>query len=126
MGAIGKYIDMLSDEAADRVLMGQDWCADTFMDERGARCLVGHAGGFRRVASGAARECDTGAVDLAFAIDWKPLTPPARFDRLVYRVGIPRAVALVKARAAKRTRLTLDAPALVTTPAPPDRVVSVH
>lgn len=109
MGAIGKYLDALPDEARDRVLTAQDWCVKDFYDEAGARCLVGHAEDW---ADGTAR-----ARNVRFLL-WEQniggITTGEHFDAIAERVGLDRAVRLVKQRAGKRTRVDTTEPALTT------------
>jgi hypothetical protein len=43
MGVLGRYIDLLPDEAKDRIIEAQDWCVADVIGDRRARCLIGHA-----------------------------------------------------------------------------------
>lgn len=105
MGLIGRYIAALSDEALDRVLEAQSWRAGLSVDDAGARCLVGHAEDYQTNLVGLAQP-RAEVVRTRHREDRRRL--PARFDRMVARFGLTRTVALVKARAGKRTRVDVS------------------
>lgn len=103
MGMIGKYLDQLKEVERDRVIVGQGWCSGEYFDGEN-HCLVGHV-----VQYGG----DFDHMAWHRSIEWcvDPSTgkrePYAQFDRLVDRIGLDRAVQLVKARAAARNRVVL-------------------
>lgn len=98
MGYIVRYLRACSDDALDRVLTAQDWRAMR-CNEDGRRCLVGHAEDVEpepRAVSVYDRVVARMGVD-----GWdKVREAPFVFDRLARRFGLPRAVQLVKQRAA--------------------------
>lgn len=112
MGAIGRYIDRLPENAVDRVLMAQSWAVGDALGARGGRCLVGHAEDYRVGSDGCTEVGDMRATAARHPHTWKV---PLGFDMLAARVGLGRAVSLVKARAGKRTRVALAEPLAATT-----------
>lgn len=121
MGMIAKYVDALPDEARDRVLTAQGWRFGSYVDEAGDRCLVGHAADFQLRHCGVQfTRCPVPETlwswDLLQDHRGGDYLPPVweYFDRLCKRVGLDRAVQLVKARAARPNRLPLAAPSPVT------------
>lgn len=110
MGRIARYIDALSEDALDRVLTAQEWCAEATVSKSGARCLIGH-GSDARLDRGITRW--NAPPTLPFP---EEASAALRFDAIATRHGLPRAVALVKARAGKRTRVPVEPePATATT-----------
>ena len=97
---IGHYIDSLGDEQRDRVLMAQDWCSDraVYMNQR---CLVAHAEG---CSSRPVAFSMCGERSLAHVLG-RRFSPATRFDALVARVGMTKAVALCKQRAGAKVRV---------------------
>jgi hypothetical protein len=107
MGDIGRYIDLLPDQAKDRVIEAQDWTVGQLVGGDGSRCLVGHAedwgmSGPRMRQRVIPSENEALMIRrLMFGVDAASRIG-SRFDRLCRRVGTQRAVRLVKLRAARR------------------------
>jgi hypothetical protein len=105
MGVLARYLDLLTDEAVERVLSATHWTADTYV-RNDARCILGHAENWSRSAAG---ELQCGAPHVFYlrveAGDelWtsRPLIGE-RFDRLVRRRGLPRAIRLIRGRLQRR------------------------
>ena len=98
---LGKWIDGLTDEQRDRIVMAQDWRPFAHLYSDGARCLVGHAKGCR--IEDAAEWMDSfsfpGLRKANDAVAVNELGIENRFDNLTRRVGVGGAVRLVKVRA---------------------------
>ncbi len=131
MGLLSGYVDALPDGARDRLIEAQDWCVAGILGTDGARCLLGHAEDWAPfaapsdwwegwVGAGSSRENDFLCSPAFFAFRrmhpgdrdayrarverWGIASEArigARFDRLCARLGIPAAVRMVKARAAR-------------------------
>jgi hypothetical protein len=106
MGIVGRYIDRLTDEQRDRIIVAQDWCSKHFMDGDN-RCLVGHAINVRGVNDVRNLDVET-YTDKLFRRG--VVFAPGRFDHLCARFGIARIVRACKARAARNNAITLTAP----------------
>lgn len=98
MGAIGRYLDGLDDDARDRVIEGRDWTTSEseFVDPDGCRRLVGHAEDW--YLRGAAQHSGVGTLR---TLNRRGMPVYALYPDLVKKVGLDRAVALIKARAAR-------------------------
>lgn len=84
-------LDGLTDVERDRVIEAQGWCASWLDDERGNRCLLGHA-------------FNTAFWHVADARTGDPVRTQrvaSAFDYTVISHGLPKTVAAVKARAAR-------------------------
>ncbi len=113
MGLMAKYIDAVSDEARDRIIMGQGWTDGLIDDHRGNRCLIGHATEgcpvLYRVPVGrewhrVLHEDHPENVLIDFD-NWVG----DRFDKAVVRFGMERVVRACKARAGKvRSTVTVQ------------------
>jgi hypothetical protein len=109
--ALGLYIDRMPDAAADRVLTAQDWTVGAMIGQTGARCLVGHAEDW--CAYHGPRDDEAYGFTIGFEIARVGRYGDTadcvgfHFDRLARRVGLERAVSLVKSRAGKRTRVEI-------------------
>lgn len=105
MGYVRRYLEACTDEMLDRVLTAQEWCSLGFVNDDGARCLLGHAEDWRLPG---AVDDDPGPVDpipgdchldeRVFDLHEGAFLA---FDRLARRFGLPSAVVLVKGRAAQ-------------------------
>lgn len=102
MGAMGRFLDRVPDDARDRVIQAQDWTTSgsDFIDAQGCRCMVGHAEDWRHNSIG----MQTARIHLT---RWDDDDAYLRYEPLVRRVGLARAIELVKARAAKGNRIPL-------------------
>lgn len=115
MGAIGKYLDGLDDDARDRVITAQDWPRDggaySFV-YKGQRCLVGHAEDWYHDEIGHSQPRTKRYPGCAIY---------GGFPRIVKRIGLERAVRLVKARAARAHSIPLPSRSdTVATPSNPE------
>lgn len=119
MGAMGRYIDGLGDEARDRVIEGQVWVPGTQADYAGGGCLLGQANGSAseaRTARGRyVPELTLEGCRSMFRMVRRDafFGPQGRaaqaFNLACLRFGIPRTVAAIKLRAAKPHRISLPA-----------------
>lgn len=104
MGLIGRYLDALPDTARDRIIVAQGWGAGSLVDPEGNRCLLGHAedwlyrGSLFRNRAGD-EELQRWRVRIFGANSH--LEIGRRFDVLCHRLGVQRAVRLIKWRAAR-------------------------
>ncbi len=103
MGVLTRYLDLLPAEARERVLRAERWTTRTYVDQKGARDLLGHAEDWSWPEPGGVPSCGAPTIFhlRASAGDelWtdEPLIG-TRFDRLVQRRGLEPAVALIKSR----------------------------
>ena len=102
MGILAKYLDLLPPPARERVLHATRWTTTSYVDERGARNLLGHAEDW---SWDGVHAPVCGAPDVfrlrATAGDQTLTDEPrieSRFNRLVQRHGLDAAVAIVAAR----------------------------
>ena len=58
MGAMGRYIDSLTEEERDRIIVGQSWVPFTVSNGSGAGCLLGHAHGLVNLGGWSAKSED--------------------------------------------------------------------
>ena len=102
MGLIVKYLDALSDDGRDRVIVAEEFDNGQYINSRGVGCLVGVAereyfsvgyGPFPPVQKAVGRT------------RWSNDRVCERFDAICRRFGKARVVAACKARAAKGNRL---------------------
>lgn len=106
---LGRYIDALPEKAKARVVRWQTWCSGSLIDENPKyRDLLGVAENWYGI-----RAHDWSAVEARVVVarmvgEWCPPQHACvidriggRWDRLVKRVGLQKAVYLVKMRAAK-------------------------
>lgn len=120
MGAMGRYIDGLSDGARDRLIAAPAWLTDELVDGCGAGCLRGHAEGL--AATGMSmnelraahkdlesykRLVDVDAARWFFRFPVVPpfarnrANPAGAYNRSVERFGLDRVVRAIKLRAAR-------------------------
>lgn len=93
MGRMGTFLDLLPDEARDRVIEGQFWITGEFVAPTGGRCLIGHAHDF---------VWDSGKQVALHRVALPPLPFQGQhFDRACHRFGMERVVRAIKARAAR-------------------------
>lgn len=109
---LGLYLDQLNEVERDRVIAGQGWTTYWLATTGGDRCLLGHAWDFDAEAN-RPRDLEAHRAWMKWANERRDrgagIHVGERFDALASRVGLDRAVQLVKARAAKRNRVTLPA-----------------
>lgn len=99
MGLLGRYLDSVEDRHRDRVIVGQGWTSNCFIDENtGNKCVVGHAEAWYRL--GAANASAAGGI-LRNRRNKLGETVYVRFDALCNRFGLARMTRLCKMRAAK-------------------------
>jgi hypothetical protein len=102
MGIIARYLDLLPQDAKDRVLCATQWTTHWTVADDGSRNLLGHAEDWSRAADQIAN-CRAAHVfrlrETAGDELWtdEPRIS-VRFDRLVGRCGMNRAVALIQGR----------------------------
>ena len=96
MGLLGRYIDSLTAEEKDKIIVGQKWCQNTLTTTNGSHCLMGHVD---------AQHYPMRRGDALYGVRLG-----VKFDRTVDRFGMGRTVRACKLRAGKPQPVLREAP----------------
>ncbi len=103
MGLLGQYVDVLPDEAKDRIIRAQEWGQTRTRDPDFVDVLA-HAEG-KRSDDACAGCIESWRIRVERLLIFGPSSRSrlrGRFERLLRRYGTERVVRLIKLRAAKR------------------------